>query len=146
MPACWDSCGRLKPTGSPSRRISPASGTMAPVRHLMRVDLPAPLSPRMGGDRPGDRGAGQALNEGVLAVPVVADDGEHLAGVQVEVDAVEADHPAEGLDEAAGSHHRSSAGRLGAGHARTFRIHWSTATATITSTPMARMRYSSSTP
>src|SRR5436190_23485228 len=32
-------------TGSPSKRISPLSGLWVPATHLIRVDLPAPLSP-----------------------------------------------------------------------------------------------------
>ena len=48
------------------------------------------------------QGSGQRLDQGGLPGPVVADDGQHLAGVQVEVDAIEADDPAEGLDQAAG--------------------------------------------
>ena len=74
MPASRASCGRLKVTGWPS------SEDLAGV---------------------GDQRAGQALDQGGLAGAVVADDGEHLARVQVEVDAVETDDPAEGLDQPA---------------------------------------------
>jgi hypothetical protein len=37
--------GELKETGCPSNSIVPASGAVTPVRQLMKVDLPAPLSP-----------------------------------------------------------------------------------------------------
>src|SRR5437763_364362 len=45
MPARRLSVGLLNDTGLPSSRISPRSGCSAPVRHLISVDLPAPLSP-----------------------------------------------------------------------------------------------------
>ena len=59
---------------SPSTSISPASGIIAPDRHLISVDLPG---------------------------AVVADHREHLARIQFEVDAGQADDTAEGLDQAA---------------------------------------------
>ena len=45
--------GARKCTGWPSSRISPASGMTAPQRHLMSVDLPAPLSPMTPSTSPG---------------------------------------------------------------------------------------------
>ena len=60
-------------------------------RLAVQQDLPA-----SGHERPG-----QALDQRRLAGAVVADDREHLAGEQVEVDAVEADDAAEGLTSCA---------------------------------------------
>src|SRR5207247_8642277 len=71
----------------------------------------------------GDHGAGQALDQGRLAGTVVADDGQDLARVQLEVDTVEADDVAPDLDDAASLEH-------GVGHDFTLRIHWSAPTAT----------------
>ncbi len=45
MPASRAAIGEVKFTTSPPRRISPESGITAPQIALMRVDLPAPLSP-----------------------------------------------------------------------------------------------------
>ena len=45
-PACCASRGLLKRTGCPLRRISPSSGLCTPEIILMRVDFPAPFSPR----------------------------------------------------------------------------------------------------
>src|SRR3954471_15302459 len=45
MPARRASPGLRNCTGWPSRRISPLSGTIAPESALIRLDLPAPLSP-----------------------------------------------------------------------------------------------------
>ena len=87
----------------------------------------------------GDHRARQALDQGRLAGAVVADDGQHLARVQVEVGAVEADDAAEGLDQAAGLDDRLASVGCSGGHARTLRIHWSVATATMTRTPIARV-------
>ena len=53
----------------------------------------------------GDQGPGQGLDQGRLAGAVVADDRQHLAREQVEVDAVEADDLAEGLDQPARRQH-----------------------------------------
>src|SRR6185295_18171725 len=83
-----------------------------------------------------------------------------LTGVEVEVDAVETDHAAEGDDELPGGQDRVLAvdvllaGRdapvgdvqRGRDHAFTFLIHWSTATATMTRMPVARTRHCWSTP
>src|SRR5262249_37695069 len=90
----------------------------------------------------GHERAGEALDERRLAGAVVADDRQDLARVKVEVDAVEPDDAAERLHHAASGQHRFLGGR----HARTFLIHWSTATARITSRPTASTRYWSSTP
>ena len=64
--------------GSPSRRISPASGVTR---------------------------AGERLDQAGLAGAVVADDGQDLAGQQVEVGAVERGDVAVALDQAAGLQH-----------------------------------------
>src|SRR5689334_3133028 len=45
MPASRASIGVRKVTGLPSSRISPLSGISAPESALIRLDLPAPLSP-----------------------------------------------------------------------------------------------------
>src|SRR6476659_529146 len=45
MPSRRASMGALKWIGLPSSRIWPSSGTVAPDRHLISEDLPAPLSP-----------------------------------------------------------------------------------------------------
>ncbi len=44
-PRSMASCGLAISTGSPNRRISPASGIARPYRMFMRVVLPAPFSP-----------------------------------------------------------------------------------------------------
>ena len=94
----------------------------------MSVDLPAPLSPMIG---------------------------EHLARVELEAHPVEADDAAERLDEAAGPEDRAcgslrprrrARGIRCDGHLRTFRIHWSTETATMMSTPTAKVWQSTSSP
>jgi hypothetical protein len=53
IPAARASIGRLNCTGWPSSLISPSFGTSAPDRHLIRVDLPAPLSPITASTSPG---------------------------------------------------------------------------------------------
>ena len=53
MPASRASTGLLKTTLTPSTRISPSSAVSAPDRHLISVDLPAPLSPMMASTSPG---------------------------------------------------------------------------------------------
>src|SRR5918999_240160 len=45
IPRFRASMGESIVTSSPSRRIWPSSGWWTPLRHLMSVDLPAPLSP-----------------------------------------------------------------------------------------------------
>src|SRR5829696_5494768 len=45
MPRSRASCGEANSTLSPSKTISPESGGNTPVMTLIRVDLPAPLSP-----------------------------------------------------------------------------------------------------
>src|SRR5262245_51665794 len=45
MPQARASCGVAKSTRPPSKRISPSSQRCTPEIALMRVDLPAPLSP-----------------------------------------------------------------------------------------------------
>ncbi len=76
-------------------------------------------------------GAGERLDQRGLAGAVVADDGEDLAGMKVEIAMVERRDPAIPLDEATrlenGFHHTAA-----------FLIHWSTATATMISAPIIR--------
>ena len=120
-------------------------------RLTVEVDLPGVLLV----------GAGEALDQRGLAGAVVTDDRQHLAPVEVEVDAVEADDAAEGDDQVTrrqdrlGLVHRvlgvgdvvDGQGQLLHGaHAFTFRIHWSTETATMTRTPIANRRHCWSTP
>jgi len=69
--------------GAPSRRISPSSGAMAPESALMSVDLPA---------------------------AVVTDDGQDLAGPEVEVGAVERRDVSVALDESARLQHDAAVG------------------------------------
>ena len=93
----------------------------------MRVDLPAPLSPMTASTSPGYRSmstpSSPTTRPNVLTSPRAQD---RHAGVD-RLPAVRA-------------------ARWDAGHAFTLRIHWSTATARMTSTPTARTRYWSSTP
>ena len=104
--------------------------------HLLAVEQQLPLV--------GDVGAGEALDQRRFPGSVVADHGEHLTGMQLQAHAVEADHPAERLHEALGLEH-GNPGRGGCrldgvfdeAHLRTFLIHWSTATATMTRMPIA---------
>ena len=83
----------------------------APEKHLIRVDLPG---------------------------AVVADDGENLAGVELEAHSVERDDAAERLDEVDPLDDGGDC--RGGGHAFTFLIHWSMATAAMTRMPTARTR------
>ena len=55
IPAARASFGSRKWISAPSSRISPSSGWMAPVRALMRLVLPAPLSPMTARISPGIR-------------------------------------------------------------------------------------------
>ena len=94
--------------------------------------------------RVGDFGAGEALDQGGLAGAVVADDRQDFARVQVQADAVQAHDAAEGLDEVPGLQDGLAGGDVGGckfcrGHDLTFRIHWSTDTATMIRTPTARV-------
>ena len=92
--------------------------------------------------------AGQALDQRGLAGAVVADDGQHLARVQLQAHPGQPDHVAERLDQAArfecrrarpGGHAVAArVGRVYLGtHRLTFLIHWSSATATMTRMPSA---------
>src|SRR5579872_1822940 len=47
MPARLAANGSAKPTGTPSRMISPESGFRMPARMFIRVLLPAPFSPQI---------------------------------------------------------------------------------------------------
>jgi hypothetical protein len=84
---------------------------MAPDRHLINVDLPAPLSPN---------------------------DGQHLSGVELQGSLRPG--PTTRPNTLTRSSPQGPEARvpfLVAGHAFTRLIHWSTETATMTSTPMA---------
>jgi hypothetical protein len=63
-----------------------------------------PIHEELAGVR--NEGTGQALDQRRLARAVVADDAQHLARVEVEVDAIESDDPPERLDHAAGGKNR----------------------------------------
>ena len=110
MPTARASCGRLNATSWPSSRIVALVG-----HHRAR----------------------EALDERRLAGAVVADHGEHLAGVQLEVGAGERCHPAEALDQALGLQDRF-ADHVRAHHLATFRIHWSRPTAIRIRSPIAK--------
>ena len=78
----------------------------------------------------------------VLPGPVVADDSQDLAGVEIEADAVEAHDVAVGLHEAPGrqyGHALALRAVFDGVHLRTFLIHWSMATAPMTRMPTARV-------
>ncbi len=77
----------------------------------------------------GMHGPGQGLDHGRLAGAVVADHGQDLAGQKVEIGVVDGRDTTEALDQAPGLEDGFRA------HADTFRIHWSSATATMISTP-----------
>src|SRR5918998_6528771 len=55
MPAWRASWGDRKCTSRPSRKTCPESGINAPVNALIKVDLPAPLSPMTARTSPGCR-------------------------------------------------------------------------------------------
>lgn len=83
----------------------------------------------------GDR-TGESLDQAGLAGAVVADDGEDLAGQQVEVGAVDGGDMAVPLDQAAGLEHGCD---VGGAHRAFLREIWSTVTARITRTPVIRV-------
>src|SRR5216683_1713162 len=83
----------------------------------------------------GDR-SGQSLDQRRLAGAVVTDEREDLARPEVEVGAVQGGHTAVALDESARLEHRDAG--FERAHARLRRDSWSTATATMTSTPVIR--------
>src|SRR5271165_24029 len=85
--------------------------------------------------RPADR-----LDERRLAGAVVADHGDDLAGIEIEVGMVERGDAPVALDELAAGEDGFDA------HLATLRIHWSRATATMIRTPMANSCHSTSRP
>src|SRR6266516_4296721 len=107
-----------------------------------------PTGPRRRVSRPRNRllamsSAGQRLDQGGLAGPVVADHGENLALAQLEVAAVHGGDMSVPLgelaaleDDLAGRGGRCGLG--GDGHRVLLRDSWSTATATITRMPVMR--------
>ena len=82
------------------------------------------------------RHLGELVDREDQELAVVADDGEDLAGQQVEVGAVDGGDMAVPLDQAAGLEHGRD---IGGGHRAFFREIWSTVTARITSTPVIRV-------
>ena len=86
--------------------------------------------------RIGDHGARERLDQRRLARAIIADDGEDLARVEVEVAMIESDDLAVALHEVAAREDGLSL--LSDAHADTFLIHWSTATAAMISTPMKK--------
>ena len=86
----------------------------------------------------GNERAGQRLDQRGLARAVVADDGEDLAGQQLEVGAIQRGDVTVALDEAARFHHQGS--RRG-GHVAHIlrRDSWSVVTARITRIPVIRI-------
>ncbi|MCY1302655.1 hypothetical protein D9M70_523250 [compost metagenome] len=89
----------------------------------------------------GRDGARYRLDHRGLAGTVVADHGEDLAGIEVEVGIVEGGHATVALDEAAGCEN----GFL-CHQAATFLIHWSMATAVMISTPVRKTFHCGSAP
>src|SRR4029079_18411942 len=92
-----------------------------------------------------DRGAREHLDQARLAGAVVPDHGEDLAGIEVEVGAVDGGHVAVALVQAARRQDRRLALDLVLGlclgaHARFLAI-WSTDTATMTRMPVMRIWY-----
>ena len=90
MPSARASDGEWIATGTPSISIEPASSRCAPLRHLISVDLPAPLSPSSASTSPRvdlevdaveRRDRAEALGR--------AADGEH--GVRLRADAIASD-------------------------------------------------------
>ena len=81
-----------------------------------------------------------ALISGRLAGAVVADDRQDLVGVEIEIGVVERGDATVALDELAAGEDGFDA------HLETLRIHWSRATATMISTPMANSCQSTSRP
>ena len=88
----------------------------------------------------GDHGAADRLDQRRLAGAVVADHGEDLAGIEIEVGVVERGDATVALDELAAGEDGFDA------HLETLRIHWSSATATMISTPIANCCHSTSRP
>src|SRR6185437_15818549 len=93
------------------------------------------------------------LDQARFARAVVPDHGKDLAGVELEVAVSDRGDLAVALDQALGLQHGLAYGcglrvllQSCAAHAFTFRIHWSRATATSTSTPIAVPCHTTSTP
>ncbi len=79
----------------------------------------------------------QTFDQGRLPGPVVTDQRKDLARVQVDVNPVEGDHRPVGLDQSSGGECRRAVGRRGHRVAPVRRIHWSSATAAMISSPIA---------
>src|SRR5271166_6940918 len=87
-----------------------------------------------------DYGAAKRLDHRALPRAVVADDSDNLPGIEIEVGVVERRDAAIPLDERTGLQDRFDA------HLEALRIHWSSATATMISTPIANSCHSTSRP
>src|SRR5271157_1567267 len=88
----------------------------------------------------GNHGAANSLDERRLSGAVIADDREDLARIEIEVGVVERGDAAVAFDELAAGEDGFDA------HFETLRIHWSSATATMMSTPIANSCQSTSSP
>ena len=71
MPASRASCVLRKSTASPATSIVPESGACAPEKHLISVDLPAPLSPITASTSPGYRSMSAPLRPTTLPKSLV---------------------------------------------------------------------------
>src|SRR5262245_29449221 len=82
MPASCACAGLPKDTGTPARRISPASGVCTPVRALTSVDLPAPFSPSNACTSPGNSRKSTSANAftpgNVTVMPLMSTTGSSL--------------------------------------------------------------------
>src|SRR5271165_390954 len=87
-----------------------------------------------------DHSAADRLDQGRLAGAVVADDRQDLVRVEIEIRVVERGDAAVALDQLTAGENGLDA------HLETLRIHWSRATATMISTPMANSCQSTSRP
>ena len=110
---------------------------------LARVDRRAEMHDFAGEPdlaRVGDHRAAERLDQRRFAGAVVADHGEDLAGIEVEIGVVERGDAPVALDQPARGEDRVRRSF------ETLRIHWSSATATMISTPMANSCHSTSSP
>jgi len=80
----------------------------------------------------------ERLDQGRFPRPIVADDGEDLPGIELEIGAVQGGDLAIALDEPARLEDRFGCGRL-MGHCCRCRANWSTVTARMTRMPVTRI-------
>ena len=88
----------------------------------------------------GNDRAAEGLDQRRFARAVVADDGEDLAGIKIEIGVIEGGDPTIAFDELSRDENGFDA------HFETLRIHWSSATAMMIRTPMANSCHSTSRP